>query len=84
MPTKHNELTKAEERWVKRLKVALRGKPPGIELIVGYGNIRIFQAGTLAKHIGSEHDGFDVDSNPRLPSAIIEIKVPLEAYTEGT
>ena len=83
MPTKDNELTKAEERWVKRLRTALRGMPKGIELIVGYGRIRIFQAGTLAKHIGSEHDGFDVDSNPALPDAIMDFKAPLEAYTEG-
>lgn len=83
MPTKDNGLTKAEERWVKRLRVALRGMPKTIELVVGYGRIRVFQAGSLSKHIGSEYDGFDLSGNPNLPDAIIEFKAPLDPYTEG-
>ena len=84
MPTKDNELTEKEKTWIKKLQAVLRAKPKGIEMIVGYGDIRIYPKGSMSKHLGSKYDSFDIDSNPELQDLELKlINADIIAYTEG-
>lgn len=72
-------------KWTTKLKRILKDIPDGIEIIVTNSTIEIWKAGSLAKHLGSRHDGYGMGNNPELEDAYIAgfDNTCLEPYTEG-
>jgi len=84
MPTEDMTLTEKEKIWIKKFRTLMRSKPKEIELILSYNSMTVYPTGTLKKHIGSEHDGWDITTNPDLEGTqLTEFRVPITSYNEG-
>lgn len=71
------------ERWLKRFKKLSDDIPDGMEAIVGYSSVSLYERGRLRAHLGSSENGYGIpDDGTEIES--ITINPAIIPYSEGT